>query len=127
MLDFEALWPVFLATFVILPVFTAPIPRRQLARRLAITPMPSSETTPTVWITLFDGHFGIAVADDLALPILAGSDNKLLALPRCTPRTIARQFSRIHLLPHLCRKLRESNPGAIVVPSDALQRSLTAC
>lgn len=88
--------------------------------------MPSSEATPSVWITLFDGHFWIAVANDLALPILAGSDNKLLALPRCTPRTIARQFSRIHHLPHLVQKLQESNPEAIVVPSDALQRSLTA-
>ena len=126
MLDFEALWRVFLATFVILPVFTAPIPRCQLARRLAVTPMPSSEATPSVWITLFDGHLGIAVADNLALPILAGSDNKLLALPRCTPRTIAWQFSRIHHLPHLVQRLQESNPGAIVVPSGDLQRSLTA-
>ncbi len=100
LLDSDRLWRVFLATFGILPVLAAPIPRCQLAGRATVTPMPSPKATPAVWITLLDCHLGIAVADNLALPILTRSDYKFTRLSRCTPRTIARQFSRIHHLPH---------------------------
>jgi len=100
LLDSDRLWRVFLATFGILPVLAAPIPRCQLAGRLAVTPMPSSEATPTRWVVLFNGHIWIAVSDNLALPILTRSDHKLLTLSRCTPGAVARQFSRIHHLPH---------------------------
>ena len=85
LLDFEASWRVFLATFGILPVFAAPRTGCQLARRLGITLMPSPKATPTRWVILFDGHIWIAVANNLALTILARSDYKLLALSRCAP------------------------------------------
>ena len=84
-LDCERFRALFLATFGILPVLAAPMPSCQLARRLAVTPMPSSETTPAGWVVLFDGHIWIAVANNLALTILARSDYKLLALSRGTP------------------------------------------
>ena len=89
--------------------------------------MPSPKATPAGWIVLLDGHFGVAVADNLALTILARSDHKLLTLSRCTPRTIAWQFSRIQgHLPHLGPKRQESSLEATVVPSGGFQRSPTA-
>ena len=126
LLDSDRLWRVFLATFGISPVLAAPIPSCQLAWRLAITPVPSSKATPTVWITLLNGHLGIAVADNLALPILTSADYELTRLSRCTPWAVAGQFSRIHHLPHRYPKRQESSPGATVVPSGGSQRSLTA-
>jgi hypothetical protein len=101
-LDCERFRALFLATFAILPVFAAPMPSRQLAGRLAVTPVPSPKATPAGWITLLDCHLGIAVADGLAFTTLAGAHYKLLRSSRCTPRTVARQFSRIQgHLPHL--------------------------
>jgi len=47
--------------------------------------MPSPKAPAAGWIALLDGHFGIAVADNLALTILAGAYYKLLALSWCTP------------------------------------------
>jgi len=88
--------------------------------------MPSPKATPALWIALLDGHLGVAVADNLALPILTCADYEFTRLARCTPRTIARQFSRIHHLPHLGPKRQESSPEATGVPSDGSQRSLTA-
>jgi len=85
LLDFEASWRVFWAAFGMLPVFAAPMPCCQLAGRLGITLMPSPEASAAVWIILFDGHIWIAVANNLALTILARSYHKLLALSRCTP------------------------------------------
>ena len=75
----------FLPPLSYLPVFAAPMPCCQLAGRLGITLMPSSEATPSVWIALLDCHLGITIADGLALTALAGSHHKLLALSRCTP------------------------------------------
>ena len=126
LLDFRALWRVFLATFGILPVLAAPMPSCQLAGRLGITLMPSPKATPTVWIALLDCHLWIAVADGLAFTTLAGTHYKLLWSSRCTPWTVAWQFSRIHHLPHRSPKRQESSPEAIVVPSGVPQRSLTA-
>jgi len=125
-LDCERFRALFLATFAILPVFAAPMPSRQLARRLAVTPMPSSKATPARWVIFLDGHVWISVADNLALPILTRSDNKLLTLSRCTPRAVAWQFSRIHHLPHRYPKPQGKHRGATVVPSGGFQRSLTA-
>ena len=88
--------------------------------------MSSSEATPAVWIVLLDRHLGIAVADNLALPILTGADYKFTRLSRCTSGAVARQFSRIHHLSHLGPKRQESSPEATVVPSGGFQRSLTA-
>ena len=126
LLDFRALWRVFLATFGILPILAAPMPSCQLARRLGVTLMPSPKATPTVWIALLDGHLGIAVSDGLAFTTLAGFNYKLLWSSRCTPWAVAGKFSRIHHLPHRSPKRQESSPEAIVVPSGVLQRSLTA-
>ena len=126
LLDFRALWRVFLATFGILPVLAAPMPGCQLAWRLAITPVPSPKAPAPVWIALLDSHLGIAVADGLAFATLAGSHYKLLWSSRCTPWAVAWQFSRIHHLPHRSPKRQESSPEAIVVPSGVPQRSLTA-
>jgi len=89
--------------------------------------MPSSEAPAPIWIALLDGHLGVTIADNLALPVLTGADYKFARLSRCTPRTIAWQFSRIQgHLPHLGPKRQESSPGATVVPSGGFQRSLTA-
>ena len=88
--------------------------------------MPSSEAPTAVWIALLNGHLGIAIADNLALPILTGADYKFLALARCTPRAVTGKFSRIHHLPHQYQNHQESSPEAIVVPSGGFQRSLTA-
>ena len=126
MLDFEASWRVFLATFGILPVFAAPMPSCQLAGWLTITPMPSPKAAPTRWVILFNAHIWISVADNLTLTILARSDHKLLTLSRCAPGAVARQFSRIHHLPHLGPKRQESSPEATVVPSGGSQRIPTA-
>lgn len=126
LLDFEASWRVFLATFAILPVFAAPMPCCQLAGWLTITPVSSSKATPTRWVIFFDGHIWIAISYNLALPILARSDNKFLALSRCTPWAVARQFSRIHHLPHRYPRPQDKHRGATVVPSGGFQRSLTA-
>ena len=116
----------FWATFAILPVFATPMPSRQLVRRLGVALMPSPKATPTVWIAFLDSHLGIAVADGLAFTALAGTHHKLLWSSRCTPWAVARQFSRIHHLPHRCPKRQESSPGATVVPSGGSRRSLTA-
>ena len=127
MLDFGAFWRVFLDAFAILPVFATPMPCCQLAGWLTITPVSSSEAAPTRWVVLFNAHIWIAVSDNLALPILTRSDHKLLTLSRCTPRAVARQFSRIQgHLPHLGPKRQESSPEATVVPSGGFQRSQTA-
>ena len=126
LLDFGALWRVFLATFGILPVLAAPMPCCQLAGRLGVTLMPSPKATPTVWIALLDGHLGIAVSNGLTFATLAGSHYKLLWSSRCTPWAVAGKFSRIHHLPHRSPKRQESSPEAIVVPSGVPQRSLTA-
>jgi len=75
-----------------LPVFAAPIPRCQLAGRLGITPMPSSKATPAVWIALFDGHFGIAIADGLTFATLASAYTKFLRFSWCSDWPIAGQF-----------------------------------
>jgi len=96
LLDFEASWRVFLPTFAILPVLAAPMPCCQLAWRIAVTPMPSSEAAPTRWVVFFNAHMWIAVSDNLALTILTRSDHKLFTLSRCTPWAVTRQFSRIH-------------------------------
>ncbi len=82
LLDSDRLWRVFLATFGILPVLATPIPRCQLAGRVAITSMPSSKATPAGWIALLNGHLGVAVADNLALPILTGADYEFTRLTR---------------------------------------------
>ena len=50
--------------------------------------MSGPETAPTLRIAFLDGHFGIAITNNLALIILTGSDYKLLALSRCTPRAV---------------------------------------
>ena len=126
LLDFRALWRVFLATFGILPVLAAPMSSCQLAGRLGVTLMPSPKATPTVWIALLDSHLGIAIADGLAFTALAGFHYKFLWPTRCTPWAVAWQFSRIHHLPHRSPKRQESSPEAIVVPSGVPQRSLTA-
>lgn len=85
MRDCVALWRVFLAAFGILPVLARPVPRCQLAGRVAVTPMPSSEALAPCWIALLDGHLGIAIADGLALTTLASSDYELLWASRGTP------------------------------------------
>jgi len=77
-LDCERFRALFLATFAILPVFAAPMPRCQLAWRLAVTPVPSSEATPARWIALLYGHLGIAIADGLAFTALARAYPKFL-------------------------------------------------
>ena len=71
LLDFDALWRVFLDAFAILPVLAAPMPSCQPAWRLAVTPVPSPKATPAVWIAFLDGHLGIAIADGLAFATLA--------------------------------------------------------
>ena len=126
LLDFRALWRVFLATFGILPVLAAPMPSCQLAGRLGVTLMPSPKAPAPVWVALLDGHLGISVADGLAFTALAGSNYKFLWPTRCTPWAVAWQFSRIHHLPHRSPKRQESSPEAIVVPSGESRRSLTA-
>jgi len=78
LLDSDRLWRVFLATFGILPVLTRPVPCCQLARRVAITPVPSSKATPAGWIALLDAHLRVAVADNLALTALARAYPKFL-------------------------------------------------
>ena len=100
LLDFEALWRVFLDAFAILPVLAAPMPSCQLARRLAVTPVPSPKATPAGWIALLDCHLGIAITDGLAFTPTTSTHYKLLWSSRCTPGAVARQFSRIHHLPH---------------------------
>ena len=70
------------------PVLATPVPSSQLARRVAVTLMPSPKATPAVWIALLDGHFGVSVADCLALTALAGSDYKLFWSPRGAPRAV---------------------------------------
>ena len=126
LLDFEALWRVFLATFGILPVLAAPMPSCQLAGRLGVALMPSPKAPAPVWIALLNCHLGIAVSNSLTFTALAGSDYKLLWSPSCTPWAVAGKFSRIHHLPHRSPKRQESSPEAIVVPSGVPQRSLTA-
>ena len=125
-LDCERFRAFFLATFAILPVLAAPMPSCQLVGRLGITLMPSPKATPAVWIALLNGHLGIAVADNLALTILACADYEFTRLTRCTPWAVARQFSRIHHLPHRYPKRQESSPGVTVVPSGGFQKTLTA-
>ena len=88
--------------------------------------MPSPKASAPIWIALLDRHLGVAVADNLALPILTGADYEFTRLARCTPWAVAWQFSRIHHLPHRSPKRQESSPEAIVVPSGGLQRTLTA-
>ena len=85
MRDCGALWRVFLATFDISPVLAGPVPCCQLAGRVAVTPVPSSEATPAVWIALLDRHLGIAIADCLALTTLASPDYELLWSSMGTP------------------------------------------
>ena len=126
LLDFRALWRVFLATFGILPVLAAPMPCCQLAGKLGVTLMPSPKAPAPVWIALLYSHLGIAVADGLAFTALAGFHYKFLWPTRCTPWAVAWQFSRIHHLPHRSPKRQESSPEAIVRPSGGSQRSLTA-
>jgi hypothetical protein len=77
-LDCERFRALFLATFAILPVFAAPIPRCQLAWWLAVTPVPSPKATPALWIALFDRHLGIAIADGLTFTALARAYPKFL-------------------------------------------------
>ena len=125
-LDCERFRALFLATFAILPVLAAPMPSCQLAGRLAVAPVPSSEAPAPIWIALLDRHLGIAVADNLALPIFTSADYEFTRLARCTPRTVAGQFSRIHHLPHRYPKPQGKHRGAIGVPSGGFQRSLTA-
>jgi len=84
-----ALWRVFLATFGILPVLARPVSCCQLARRVAVTPVSSSEAAPAGWVALFDGHLGIAIADCLALTTLASPDYELLRSSRGTPWAVA--------------------------------------
>jgi hypothetical protein len=67
------------------PIAATPVTGGGFSGRVTITPMPSSEATPAVWIALLDSHLGVAIADSLALTSLAGSYHKLLALSRCTP------------------------------------------
>lgn len=74
-----------MATFGILPVLAGPVPCCQLAGGVAITPVPSPEATPAVWIAFLDGHLGIAVADGLALTTLASPDYELLWSSRGAP------------------------------------------
>ena len=126
LLDCERFRAFFWATFAILPVLAAPMPSCQLARRPAITPVPSPKATPAAWIALLDSHFRVSVADGLAFTTLAGTHYELLWSSRCTPWAVAGQFSRIHHLPHRSPKRQESSPEAIVVPSGVPQRSLTA-
>lgn len=92
LLDFRALWRVFLATFGILPVLAAPMPSCQLAGRLGITLMPSPKATPTVWIALLNGHLGIAVADGLAFTTLACTNPKFFRFSWGSDWPIARRF-----------------------------------
>lgn len=92
LLDFGALWSVFLATFGILPVLAAPMPSCQLAGRLGVTLMPSPKATPTVWIALLDGHLGIAVADGLTFTALARAYAKFLRFSWSSNWPIAGQF-----------------------------------
>jgi len=91
-LDCERFRAFFLATFGILPVFAAPIPRCQLARRLTVTPVPSSKATPAVWIALLDRHLGVAIADGLAFATLASAYTKFLRFSWCSDWSIAGQF-----------------------------------
>ena len=84
-LDCERFRALFLATFGILPVLARPIPRCQLAGRVAIAPMSSSEAPTPCWIALLDGHLGIAIADCLALTTLARPDNELFWSSRGAP------------------------------------------
>ena len=72
------------------PVLTRPVPSRQLARRVAVTFVPSPKAAPAVWIALLNGHFGVSVADCLALTILTGTDYELFRPPRGTPRAVTR-------------------------------------
>ena len=126
LLDCVRFRALFLATFGILPVLAAPMPSCQLAGRFGVTLMPSPKATPAVWIALLDGHLGIAVADGLAFTTLAGTHYELLWSSRCAPWAVARQFSRIHHLPHRCPKRQESSPGVTGVPSGGSQRIQTA-
>ena len=113
--------------FIKLPIAATPVAGGGLGWWFRVAVMPSSKATPALWIALLDCHLGVAVADNLALPILTCADYKFARLSRCTPRTIAWQFSRIQgHLPHLGPKRQESSPGATGVPSGGFQRSLTA-
>ena len=126
LLDFRALWRVFLATFGILPVLAAPMPSCQLAGRLGVTLMPSPKASAPVWIALLNSHLGISVADGLAFTPTTSSHYELFWSSRCPSWAVAGQFSRIHHLPHRHPKRQESSPGATGVPSGGFQRSLTA-
>lgn len=88
--------------------------------------MPSPKASAPVWIAFLNGHLGIAIADGLAFTTLAGAYDKLLWSSRCSPGAVARQFSRIHHLPHRCPKRQESSPGVTGGPSGGSQRILTA-
>ena len=92
LLDSDRLWRVFLATFGILPVFAAPIPRCQLAWWLAVTPMPSPKATPAGWIALLYSHLGVAIADGLTFATLASAYTKFLRFSWCSNWPIAGQF-----------------------------------
>ena len=70
------------------PILARPVPSSQLTRWVAVTFVPSSETLAPSWIALLDSHFGVSVADCLALTALAGSDYELLWPPRGTPRAV---------------------------------------
>ena len=72
------------------PVLTTPVPSRQLTRWIAVTLVPSSETLAPSGIALLNSHFGVAVADCLALTALASSDYKLFRSPRGTPWAVTR-------------------------------------
>ena len=75
--------------FGISPVLATPIPRCQLARRVAVTPMSSPKALPAPRDALLDGHLRVAVPDCLAFTPFAGSHHKLLRSTRSTPRAIA--------------------------------------
>ena len=81
-----------MATFGILPVLARPVPRCQLAWRVAITPVPSPEALAPCWIALLDRHLGIAIADGLALTTLARAYTKFLRFSWCSNWPIAGQF-----------------------------------
>ena len=72
------------------PVLATPVPSSQLTRRVAVTLVPSPKATPAVWIALLNGHFGVSVADCLALTALASADYELFRSPRGTPRAVTR-------------------------------------
>ena len=70
---------------VVLPLAATPVACRQLARRVAVTPMPSPEALAPSRYRLLDGHLWISEPDGLGFAIGTGTDHELLSRTWGTP------------------------------------------